>query len=63
MEELTNEETGAQGKGSKTLMLGCGNSALGEAVSPARKSSTANNKMYDDGWQDIVNIDVSHLFA
>jgi hypothetical protein len=32
LEELTNEEAGAQGKASKTLMLGCGNSALGEAV-------------------------------
>ena len=33
LEELTDQEAGAQGKGSRTLMLGCGNSALGEAVS------------------------------
>jgi hypothetical protein len=33
LEELTSEEAGARGKESRTLMLGCGNSALGEAVS------------------------------
>ncbi|CDZ97181.1 Predicted spermine/spermidine synthase [Phaffia rhodozyma] len=33
-------------KESRILMLGCGNSALGEA-------------MYDEGWRNIVNIDYS----
>jgi len=41
-------------------MLGCGNSALGEAVSPALDMvSRLISQMYDAGWLDIVNIDVS----
>jgi hypothetical protein len=38
-----------KGKETKILMLGCGNSTLGE-------------EMYDAGYKDIVNIDVSSAF-
>jgi hypothetical protein len=40
LEELTSEETGGQGKATRALMLGCGNSALGEAVRALWLSST-----------------------
>jgi hypothetical protein len=36
-----------KGKETRILMLGCGNSTLGE-------------EMYDAGYHGIVNIDVSH---
>lgn len=42
-DELTAD---AGGKEARILMLGCGNSRLGEV-------------MYDAGWKNIVNIDVS----
>ena len=37
-----------KGKATRILMLGCGNSTLGE-------------EMYDAGYHDIVNIDVSRF--
>ncbi|WVQ81672.1 hypothetical protein IAT38_003797 [Cryptococcus sp. DSM 104549] len=48
-EELTSDITsasGGKGKDARILMLGCGNSALGEV-------------MYDAGWTNIVNLDYS----
>nr|XP_019005223.1 uncharacterized protein I203_02069 [Kwoniella mangroviensis CBS 8507]OCF68684.1 hypothetical protein I203_02069 [Kwoniella mangroviensis CBS 8507] len=52
-DELTSISTSdvkgkGKGKDTRILTLGCGNSALGEVL-------------YDNGWEDIVNIDYSKI--
>jgi hypothetical protein len=50
LEELTSEEAGAQGKASKSLMLGCGNSALGEGVRPSEIMTASANEVDVRCW-------------
>jgi hypothetical protein len=57
-------------KNARILMLGCGNSTLSEDVRryytlPNRSSSNLPRiiaQMYDDGYKNIVNIDVSSFY-